>query len=76
MGGICRGIATSRQTRQAQHLHGLLPPAQGDLDTEIERAKAALELRSSELEKYQVRSILFEASPQHPLSFPITVSSI
>ncbi len=35
---------------------GLLPPAQGDLVIEIDRAKAALEMRCSDLEKYQVCS--------------------
>ena len=47
--------------RQAKHLSGLLPPAQADLHVEIERAKAALEMRSTELEKYQ-------AGPVHDIN--------
>ena len=57
-GVACRGAATTSQTRQARHMSGLLLPSQGGLDIEVERAKAALQMRSSELDKYQVGSML------------------
>ncbi|KAK9848237.1 hypothetical protein WJX84_007118 [Apatococcus fuscideae] len=56
------GVATPLQTRQARHMTGLLPPAQGDLVIEIDRAKAALEMRCSDLEKYQALMALRESN--------------
>ena len=71
-----RGIATSEPARQAHHLNGLLPPIQGSLDTEIERAKAALELRSSKLDKYQACCSVFRFSPPFLLLHMHTLAGI
>ncbi|KAK9823686.1 hypothetical protein WJX72_004630 [[Myrmecia] bisecta] len=59
---IFRGVATEKAVRSALGMEGLMPPARGDMQTEVNRAFLAVERQCTDLDKYQALMTLKETS--------------